>query len=111
MILQWNCNDCDFQGHKADDLLKHLKRAGHQPSALVEKRKLFSDYKECYTCKEEFDGYFNLMDHRKSVHPLDKKCRNYPKCKFEDKCWYVHDQKMDTGSSEEQISLSTSTCS
>ena len=70
--------------YEAQTLLKHLKTTGHQPSSLVEKRKIYSDYKECYTCKEEFDGYFNLMTHRKIVHPSQKKCRNFPSnCKFE----------------------------
>ena len=73
----WNCNDCIFQGHDAETLLKHLKLKNHQPSPLVEKRSLFPDYKECYTCKEQFDGYINLMEHRKMVHPSDKKCRNF----------------------------------
>ena len=98
----WNCNDCSYQGHEAHILLKHLKITGHQPSRLVEKRKIYSDYKECYTCKEEFDGYFNLMSHRKIVHPSEKKCRNFPaNCKFEKECWYVHDELMETGDSKE----------
>ena len=74
----WNCNDCLYQGHTSPSLLKHLKTTGHQPSALVEKRSLFPDYKECYTCNEQFDGYTYLMEHRKAVHPSNKKCQNLP---------------------------------
>ena len=49
----------------------------------------------------DFDGYYNLMDHRKNVHPSNKKCRNYLKgeCSFGDKCWYVHEEKPSNESS------------
>ena len=44
----------------------------------------------------EFDGYFNLMNHRKLLHPSNKKCRNFPdSCNFGNQCWYVHEEKMD----------------
>ena len=41
----------------------------------------------------DFDGYFNLMNHRKLVHPSNKKCRNFSsgKCNHGSECWYVHD--------------------
>ena len=93
---QWNCDSCAFQANCATELMKHLKITGHQPSKHVkDKRKLFEDYKQCYTCKMDFDGYYNLMDHRKNVHPSNKKCRNYLKgeCPFGEKCWYVHEEK------------------
>ena len=58
---------------------------------MPEKIKLFKEYKQCYTCKMEFDGYYNLMNHRKVAHPSKKKCRNFPgDCTFETDCWYVH---------------------
>ena len=46
----------------------------------------------------DFDGYFNLMNHRKIVHPSNKKCRNFPSnCSFGSECWYVHiEQEKDT---------------
>ena len=93
--LQWNCDSCAFQANCASELMKHLKVTGHQPSKHVsDKRKLFEDHKQCYTCKMDFDGYYNLMDHRKTVHPSNKKCRNYLKgeCTFRDECWYVHEE-------------------
>ena len=81
-LNQWNCNDCPFQANTADELVRHLKITAHQPSE--KKKSLLIDYKQCYTCKLEFDGYWNLMEHRKNVHPSNKKCRNYPggKCTF-----------------------------
>ena len=53
------------------------------------------EIKECYTCKLKFVGYYNLMDHRKSSHPSNRKCRNYPgSCRFDTRCWYVHEDKV-----------------
>ena len=94
---EWLCNECPFQANTADELLKHLRVTGHQPSnAVNDKAKNAIDFKECYTCKMQFNGYYNLMEHRKNVHPSSKKCRNYPaSCTFGEKCWYVHEQPME----------------
>ena len=95
--VNWNCNDCSFQANIASELMKHLKISAHQPSPTIqEKKKLFSEYKQCYTCKLEFDGYWSLMNHRKIVHPSNKKCRNFPdgKCTFGKDCWYVHEENL-----------------
>ena len=36
------------------------------------------------------------MDHRKTVHPSTRKCRNFPgTCTWASKCWYVHDEPME----------------
>ena len=60
---QWNYDSCAFQANCASELMKHLKMTGHQPSKHVtDKRKVFEDYRQCYTCKMDFDGYYNLMD-------------------------------------------------
>ena len=43
-----------------------------------------------------FDGFYNLMDHRKVVHPSNKKCKNFPtNCTFGDECCYVHHEQME----------------
>ena len=88
--VQWNCNDCPHQAHCASELRKHLKETGHMP--VIDKKKLFDDYRECYTCKMDFDGYSRLMEHRKEIHPSNKKCKNFDSgnCIYGDKCWYVH---------------------
>ena len=82
--------------------MKHLKLTSHQPSSEIkERRALFLDYKQCYTCKMEFDGFWNLMNHRKSSHPTNKKCRNYPlNCQFKTECWYVHQDDKSEDKSE-----------
>ena len=92
-IENWNCNDCPFQGNEASELMKHLKLTGHQPSPNIkDKKSIYSDYRKCYTCDFEVDGYVNLMNHRKEVHPSNRKCRNFPdgKCNWGKKCWWVH---------------------
>ena len=99
---EWNCNDCPFQGNISSQLMKHLKLTSHQPSSEIkERRALFLDYKQCYTCKMEFDGFWNLMNHSKSSHPTNKKCRNYPlNCQFKTECWYVHQDDKSEDKSE-----------
>jgi hypothetical protein len=93
---EWNCNDCPFQSTNSSHLMKHLKLTTHQPSHKIKERKsLFLDYKQCFTCKLEFGGYWNLMNHRKTAHPSNKLCRNFPQnlCTFGSDCWYVHKEK------------------
>ena len=93
---QWNCDNCDFQANEANILMKHLKLSGHLPSIQASKKDKNNDSRECYTCKKKFSGYYELMNHRKLVHPSSKKCRNFPgDCKFKSDCWYVHDDEMD----------------
>ena len=38
------------------------------------------------------------MNHRKSIHPSNKTCRNFAagNCSFNSECWYVHENTMDT---------------
>ena len=94
---EWNCNDCPFQSIMSSHLMKHLKLTTHQPSHKIkDKRALYLDYKQCYTCKMEFEGYWNLMNHRKIMHPSNKKCRNFPlnSCTFGSECWYVHEETL-----------------
>ena len=93
---EWTCNNCDYQTNTGPALLNHLKAAGHQPSENIkDKSKLFQDYRQCYTCKLGFDGYWNLMNHRKNIHPSNKKCRNFPgNCTRGDECWYVHAEEL-----------------
>ena len=45
------------------------------------------------------------MNHRKIVHPSNKKCRNFPSgaCSFGNECWYVHDSKTSTESKSDNF--------
>ena len=95
---EWNCDGCSFQAYTAVDLMKHLKLTSHQPSqAISNRRLLYSDYRQCYTCKLEFEGYHNLMNHRRDIHPSNKKCYLFSdgKCPRDNKkCWYVHEEQL-----------------
>ena len=105
---QWNCDNCDFQANEANILMKHLKLSGHLPSIQASKKDKNNDSRECYTCKKKFSGYYDLMNHRKLVHPSSKKCRNFPgDCKFKSDCWYVHDDAMDV---DEDWSFKCNSC-
>ena len=52
----------------------------------------------CFTCKEEFISYWNLMNHRKQKHPTNRTCRYFLKneCSHGVNCWYRHDEPMET---------------
>ena len=100
---KWNCSNCDYEGSSASELRKHLKETGHSPNCDISDRKqVFEDYRECYTCKMDFEGYISLMEHRKAIHPSNKKCKNYDsgKCIYGDKCWYVHSNDSETEGSK-----------
>ena len=113
---EFNCNDCAFQASDAHELINHLKILGHQPSENIkDKCKMFVDYKQCYTCKLEFDGYWNLMEHRKDVHPSRKRCKYYPdgKCLRGTKCWFVHEEQLmdvDESFSSQEIRFKCNFC-
>ena len=95
---EWNCENCSYQAYTAVELMKHLKITSHQPSkAISNKKLLYSDYRQCYTCKLEFEGYHNLMNHRRDIHPSNKKCYLFSdgKCPRDNKkCWYVHEEQL-----------------
>ena len=62
------------------------------------------NYERCYTCDLDVNSYVELMNHRKELHPSNKKCRNLDdgSCKFGNRCWYVHEKEiMDTGEAKE----------
>ena len=90
----WTCNDCDFQTNKTETLRQHLKKTGHQPSEAT--RRQTNEIRKCYTCKEEFEGYISMMNHRFNKHPSNNVCKNLPTCTGwvnSNKCWYVHPVK------------------
>ena len=87
----WTCDNCDFQSNTSESLRQHLKKTGHQPSEAS--RRQTNELKKCYTCKNEFEGYIALMDHRADKHPSNKICNKIPQCNGwvnGKKCWYLH---------------------
>ena len=75
----------------SESLRQHLKKTGHQPSEAS--RRQTNEFKKCYTCNNDFEGYIALMDHRADKHPSNKQCNKIPECTGwvnGKKCWYVH---------------------
>ena len=93
---EWNCEDCSFQASHSKELINHLKLKGHQPSQTNNPDKI--QITHCYTCKEEFSSYWNLMNHRKQKHPSNRTCRYFLQnnCNHGVNCWYRHDEPMET---------------
>ena len=99
---QWNCYDCGFESTTSTSLMNHCKKQGHQPSKTVQdgRGKLIT----CNNCQQDFTSFWNLMNHRKLMHPSNRKCRDFVKgeCQRGDLCWYVHDNVMELGSQNPQ---------
>ena len=91
----WTCDDCHFQTNKSESLRQHLKKTGHQPSVASQRHT--NEIRQCYTCKEDFEGYKAMMNHRFENHPSNKPCKNIPICTGwvnGNPCWYVHPKEL-----------------
>ena len=101
---QYNCDDCPFQGESGLQLKKHVHITGHIPAKYEE---------VCYTCKNVFESYWHLMNHRKNEHPSIKNCRYFLKdmCSFDAvDCWYKHEKKSEANSNIEEHSFDCREC-
>ena len=82
---QYNCHECDYQGHRSKALYRHSVLSGH--------RKIDSLSETCYTCKETFENFEILMKHRKAAH-IDtvSECHSFKagNCRFGSHCYYRH---------------------
>ena len=96
---QLNCNDCYFQANTGPELKKHLNLKQHKASSGVGKSSLGETLK-CRDCGEEFSAWWNLLHHRRDVHPEKRRrCRNDIKneCQYTEDtgpngCWWKHGQ-------------------
>ena len=85
MPRQYNCHECDYQGHRGKALYKH--------SILSKHTKIDSLAETCYTCKNTFDNFMALMKHRKEAHyDTISECHSFKAgdCKFGSQCYYRH---------------------
>ena len=86
------CTHCDFQTNSGPVLLKHLiVRQGHQPArpGMLDTNHII----QCRNCKIYFKSKHTLMEHRKTHHPSNRRCRDFLKgecLRSEEECWYVH---------------------
>ena len=46
----------------------------------------------CYKCDNNFMTLSTLMYHKKNLHKIRTKCRNIVDCKYNDNCWYSHEE-------------------
>ena len=103
---EFNCNDCSYQANDVNELVKHLKSSGHQPSQHVrDKRQILNECnfaKECWyvhdkqdkekpsfvaegndtfkcdLCTETFVGRPKFMHHKKTKHfSTNTLCANF----------------------------------
>ena len=92
---QYNCYDCDYKGPNSKSLLKHVRDTLKTANPHLK----HDDLKEqCYTCKEIYANFDDLMMHRKSAHAMSiNQCRfvDLNTCKFGDACWYSHQKNDD----------------
>ena len=96
---QFHCDDCLLNFHTGPQLRKHMNTNHHKPSVTTNENEI-GETLNCKICSEEFSEWWNLMHHRRDVHPMKrKKCRNYMKgeCSFEDdECWWRHANTFET---------------
>ena len=88
---KFECNIYGDVSKTRDEIKKHRQKTH---ATLVTK-----SYEKCYTCDSDVNGYVDLMNHRKDLHPSNKKCRKFDDgvYQFENRCWYVHEEEiMDT---------------
>ena len=92
---QYNCRDCDFKGQNSKSLLKHVRDTQKTANPHLNHDDL---REQCYTCKEVYENFDALMQHRKSAHAMSiNQCRfvDLNTCKFGDSCWYSHQKNDD----------------
>ena len=89
--LQYNCEECPFQGTTQIQLNKHFNLK-HMMKGQTMKEVI-----QCKHCNEQFSAIWNLMSHRKQEHPNTVAfCKNKPigTCRFNaDTCWWRHEEK------------------
>ena len=82
---QYNCHECDYQGHRSKALFNHSTESGH--------KKIDSLEETCYTCKQTFENFVVLMKHRKASHyDIISECHRFKSgdCQFKERCFYRH---------------------
>ena len=63
---QFNCDKCYFQETTGSELEKHLNSKSQIAANGVN---------ECRDCGEEYSEWWNLIDHRRDIHPKKRRTR------------------------------------
>ena len=100
----WDSNECSFQAEEEFRLVRHIIEA-HRIT--------------CYTCKDTFISFSEMIEHRRVNHPSTKKCNTFPECVNGDRCLYTHEgsvvssEKVKAHSSQshgEEVKFTCRTC-
>ena len=78
----WDCDECSFQTDQEIRLVKHIK-SEHRIT--------------CFTCRETFENFSNMIEHRRINHPSNRICSKFPNCERGDLCLYKHEGSMADG--------------
>ena len=70
------CEECSFKTDSERRLESHV-RGAHR---II-----------CFTCKDAFKTFSEMIEHRRLNHPSTKKCSNFPNCERGDLCLYIHE--------------------
>ena len=70
------CEECSFTTDNKKRLEIHIK----------EKHRI-----TCFTCKDTFRTFSEMIEHRRLNHPSTKKCANFPNCERGEQCLYRHE--------------------
>ena len=73
---QLDCQECSFQTNEERRLNKHIEDI-HRIT--------------CFTCRDKFESFSKMIDHRRVKHPSSKKCKWFPNCERGDTCLYRHE--------------------
>ena len=89
------CDKCDFQSKQRNEIENHINQ----------KHKI-----TCYTCKEKFNIFSELITHRRNTHPSNKKCRYFPDCSWGEECLYLHVENIQQDISQEVHAFTCNIC-
>ena len=89
------CDKCDYQSNQKNEIENHI----NQKHNIT-----------CYTCKEKFNIFSELITHRREMHPSNKKCRYFPECSWGEDCLYRHYENIEQENSQEVHAFTCKTC-
>ena len=82
------CEECSFKTDSESRLESHL-RVTHR---II-----------CFTCKDAFKTFSEMIEHRSVTHPSTKKCSNFPNCERGDLCLYKHKGSKNDATQENHV--------
>ena len=78
---QFYFQECSFQTNKERYLHKHIQDI-HRIT--------------CFTCRDTFESFGKMIDHRRIKHPSNRKCKWFPECERGETCLYKHETAVES---------------